>query len=394
MNKKGYGLSHVIIIIITTAIISAITSGVIITSSFNVNGKSYSDLVLDENVQEFLEVYAKLSDDYYEDVNKKEMIESAINAMTNYLNETYTTYLESDNANSLMQELNGKYTGIGITIAGFEVVGVIENSPAYRSGIQIGDKIVSINGTDVATYSGSEISDLIKQNNDSVVLKIDRNGEMLDFTMKVENFDVSPVEYKMLDDTSIGYIKMTIFSNKLTDDTNKALTELKKQGMNKLIIDLRGNTGGFLDQAKSVASLFIEKNKTIYFLEEKGNLTEEKDETSTKMNIPIAILVNGNTASAAEILTGAMRYSYGAMVIGTKTYGKGKVQHTLTLNDNDMVKYTSSKWLMPNQECIDGKGISPDYIVENDYIYDEESHTSIVETIDNQLNKAIELLNK
>ncbi len=394
MNKKGYQLSHVIIIIIATAIISAITSGVIITSSFNVNGKSYSDLVLDENVQEFLEVYAKLSDDYYEDVNKKEMIESAINAMTNYLNETYTTYLESDNADSLMQELNGKYTGIGVTIAGFEVVGVIENSPAYRSGIQVGDKIVSINGTDVATYSGSEISDLIKQNNDNVVLKIDRNGETLEFTMKVENFDVSPVEYKMIDDTSIGYIKMTIFSNKLTDDTNKALTELKNKGMNKLIIDLRGNTGGFLDQAKSVASLFIEKNKTIYFLEEKGTLTEEKDETSTKMDIPIAILVNGNTASAAEILTGAMRYSYGAMIIGTKTYGKGKVQHTLTLNDKDMVKYTSSKWLMPNQECIDGKGISPDYLVENEYIYDEESQTSIVETIDNQLNKAIELLNK
>lgn len=392
MNKKGYKLSHVIIIIITTAIISAITSGVIITSSLNINGKSYSELVLDKNVQEFLEVYAKLTDDFYEDVDKKAMIQSAINAMTDYLDETYTTYLESDNADSLMQELNGKFTGIGVTISGFEVIDVIDNSPAYRSGIKAGDKILSINGIDVATYSGGEISELIKQNGDNIVIKADRDGEILEFSLKIEEFDVSSVEYKMIDDTNIGYIKMSIFSNKLTDETSNAIKELKDKNMEKLIIDLRNNTGGFLDQAKSVASLFLEKGKIIYYLEDKNKLQEAKDETEEKMDIPVVILVNDNTASAAEILTGALKYSYNATIVGTKTYGKGKVQHTLTLSDKDMVKYTSSKWLMPNKECIDGKGITPDYVVENEYVYDVQNPESITGTIDNQLNKAIELL--
>ena len=392
MNKKGYGLPHVIIIIIATAIISGVTSGIIITSSFNANGKSYSNLVLDENVQEFLDVYAKLTDDYYEDVNKKELIESAINAMTNYLDETYTTYIESDNATSLMQELNGKSLSIGITTYNHEIINIVPNSPAYQNGLMLKDKIIAINDVDVTGYSDNKIESLIKQNNSNVLLKINRNDEILEFSMQAEEIEVSPVVYYMLDNTSIGYLKMTIFSNKLTIDTTKALNELQKAGMTKLIIDLRDNTGGYLDEAREVASLFLEKGKVIYYLEDKEKLKEEKDETNAKLSIPVAVLVNNNTASAAEILTGALRYSYGAMIIGNKTYGKGKVQHTLTLNDQDMVKYTSSRWLMPNKECIDKEGIIPDYIVENETITSEENPLETVIYQDNVLNKAIELL--
>lgn len=392
MNKKGYRLSHVIIIIITTSIISAITTGIIVTSSLSANGTSYTDLVLDENVQQFLDVYDKLTNDYYEDINKKAMIDSAIDAMTSYLDETYTTYLDSDNASTLMQELNGKYTGIGITIRDSEVISIASGSPADRSGIKLGDKIKNINGKEVEDLNSNEISDLIKQNGENVIINIERNGENLEYSMQVEEFDISPVEYKMIENTSIGYIKMSIFSTKLYNDSINAISDLKKQGMNKLIIDLRNNTGGFLDQAKSVASLFLEKGKIIYYLENKNELEEEKDETVEMLDVPVVVLVNNSTASAAEILTGALKYSYNATLVGTKTYGKGKVQHTISLNNNDMVKYTSSRWLMPNKNCIDEIGIIPDYVVENEYIYDKENPTIIQQIIDNQLNKAIELL--
>lgn len=392
MNKKGYRLSHVIIIIITTSIISAITTGIIVTSSLSANGTSYTDLVLDENVQQFLDVYDKLTNDYYEDINKKAMIDSAIDAMTSYLDETYTTYLDSDNASTLMQELNGKYTGIGITIRDSEVISIASGSPADRSGIKLGDKIKNINGKEVEDLNSNEISDLIKQNGENVIINIERNGENLEYSMQVEEFDISPVEYKMIENTSIGYIKMSIFSTKLYNDSINAISDLKKQGMNKLIIDLRNNTGGFLDQAKSVASLFLEKGKIIYYLENKNELEEEKDETVEMLDVPVVVLVNSSTASAAEILTGALKYSYNATLVGTKTYGKGKVQHTISLNNNDMVKYTSSRWLMPNKNCIDEIGIIPDYVVENEYIYDKENPTIIQQIIDNQLNKAIELL--
>ncbi len=392
MNKKGYRLSHVIIIIITTSIISAITTGIIVTSSLSANGTSYTDLVLDENVQQFLDVYDKLTNDYYEDINKKAMIDSAIDAMTSYLDETYTTYLDSDNASTLKQELNGKYTGIGITIRDSEVISIASGSPADRSGIKLGDKIKNINGKEVEDLNSNEISDLIKQNGENVIINIERNGENLEYSMQVEEFDISPVEYKMIENTSIGYIKMSIFSTKLYNDSINAISDLKKQGMNKLIIDLRNNTGGFLDQAKSVASLFLEKGKIIYYLENKNELEEEKDETVEMLDVPVVVLVNSSTASAAEILTGALKYSYNATLVGTKTYGKGKVQHTISLNNNDMVKYTSSRWLMPNKNCIDEIGIIPDYVVENEYIYDKENPTIIQQIIDNQLNKAIELL--
>ena len=392
MNRKGYRLSHVIIIIILTAIISAVTTGVIVTSSFSANGKSYSDLVLDENVQEFLEVYAKLTDDYYRDVDKKKMISSAINAMTDYLDEIYTTYLNSDNANILMDELNGKHKGIGVTIRGYEIIDVMEDSPAFRSGIKIGDRIVAINGTNVETLAGAEISNLIKQNEDSITVTVIRNEETLEFTMKAEEIQVSPVEYHMIENTSIGYLKMSIFSNNLFVDTSKALEKLKEEGMNKLIIDLRNNTGGYLEQAKNVASLFLEKDKTIYYLENKDDLEEIKDTTDDSYNMPIVVLVNGSTASAAEILSGALKYSYGAILVGSTTYGKGKVQHTMSLSDNDMIKYTSSKWLMPNKVCIDGVGISPDYIIDNSYNYDTDNSSENEGFTDNGLNKAIELL--
>lgn len=393
--KKGYNLLHVIIIIFFTAIISAITTGVIFMGGTSSRKKSTVALATDENIQEFLEVYAKLQDDYYEDVNKEEMIQSAIDGMMKYFNEKYTTYLDEDAASALMQELNGKYTGIGITIRGNEIIDVLDSSPASKSGVVIGDKIISVNGENVTETPNAKISALIKENNDNVVLEIERDENILTFTMRAEELDMPSVSARMVDGTDIGIIEISIFSVNLTTQVENSISDLRAQGMNKLILDLRGNTGGYLEQANSVASLFLEKGQTIYYLEDKKDKKVFVDETEAKQDIPVVILVNGGTASAAEILTTALKDSYGATIVGKTTYGKGKVQHTVSLQSGDVIKYTSSKWLRPNGECIDGYGILPDYNIDNEYIYDESNPEVpiIVDIIDRQLEKAIELLN-
>ena len=163
------------------------------------------------------------------------------------------------------------------------------------------------------------------------------------------------------------------------------MTELESNGITSLIIDLRGNTGGYLKGATDIASIFIEKGKTLYYLENKEKKEEYKDETSELKNIPVIVLIDGTSASASEVLAAALKDSYGATLVGTLSYGKGKVQQTNKLEDGSMVKYTIAKWLRPNGECIDEIGIQPDYEIQL-----EQSEEGYL--IDTQLEKAIELL--
>ena len=163
--------------------------------------------------------------------------------------------------------------------------------------------------------------------------------------------------------------------------------------MNKysgLIIDLRNNSGGYLEEAYQTAEIFLPKGSVIYSLLQKNNRKQEfKDKTNDKQNVPIVVLVNGNTASAAEILAAALKDSYGAVLVGSQTYGKGKVQHTYSLSSGEMVKYTASLWYRPNGTNIDGTGIIPDYQVENDFETNEANETIL---IDNQYKKAIDII--
>lgn len=392
MNKKGYKLSQVIIIIIFTSFISAVTTGIIIANSFvSSSGKDYSEIMQDENLKEFLDVYAGITGDYYEDVDKKSVIKNAINGMMEYLDESYTTYLDENSSSALKQELSGTKVGIGVSVKDQIVINVYENSPAQKAGILPGDKIVNVNGESAEDI---DISYLVQKNKENVVIEVLRNEETITFNLKAEEIHFPSVSTKIIDNTTIGYLSISSFSANLEQEVDNALTELRSKDMNKLIIDLRSNTGGYLDQATRVASLFLEKDKVIFHLESKDNLTTTKDETEEHFEIPIVVLVNGGTASAAEILTAALHDSYGATTVGKTTYGKGKVQHTMDIGGGSMVKYTSSKWLTPNKTCIDEIGIMPDYNIDNEYIYDESNPERPVvrEVVDNQLNKAIELL--
>ena len=390
-NNKGFNLFTVIIIICATSIISAITVGVIVNNGYRNNKAiNYKELANDAALKDFLDAYTNITDNYYEDIDKEKMLDKAVDAMLRYLDETYTTYLNDDEKKALEEKLSGTYEGIGIEINGPKIVGVLKNSPAEKAGIKIGDELLSINNTDVTEQNGNYISVLIKTSaSKPIEIKVLREEEELTFWVSVETITSKDIVYEVKDN-NIGYLGISIFSKTLTSQVEEALRELESEGIQKLIIDLRGNTGGYLDTAEGVASLFLKKGDLIYSLEDKNDKTSYYDQTTTRRTYPIVVLMNGNSASASEILAAALKDSYGAVIVGEKSYGKGKVQQTYNLKDGSMAKYTSARWLRPNGVCIDGVGIKPDYQVELYVEYGEDG--KIISVKDTQLEKAIEVI--
>ena len=309
------------------------------------------------------------------------MLESAIGAMFNYLGEDYSTYMSKEESDALAEKLEGEYQGIGIEISKQDntIVNFIEGGAAASSGLQIGDKITHVNGKEITL--SSQITEIVKNSKigEKIKITILRGEERLEY--EIENKKIFyPNVYSEMKEDHIGYIQISTFSNTLKEQVSLALEKLEPNDLRSLIIDLRNNTGGYLSAAKDVASMFLEKGKVIYSLQEKEETKTYKDETDEKRNYKIVLLFNDSSASASEVLIAALRDSYGATTVGTISYGKGKVQQTHTLEDGSMVKYTSAKWLTPNGDCIDGIGITPEYEIENMSI-----------DVDDQLNKALEL---
>lgn len=394
-NSKVFNLSWILGIVVVTSIISALTTGVIIYNNNRIGNKlSYSDLSKDEKLNQFLEVYANITSDYYQDVNKEELLEKAISAMMTYLGDDYTTYLNNDNTNDLMTQLAGRYNGIGVAINNEDksITKVYDDTPAHAAGIQAGDIIIGVNDIDVSNISATEVVNMIKNNKDYFSLKLKRGEEIISVSVKNENIVSPNIEYKVIENTKIGYMSIDAFSSTLDVQMQKALKKLESEGITSLIIDLRNNTGGYLDMASKVTSMFIKKGEKIYSLSEKNQVNNYFDETEEHREYPIVILTNNNTASASEIMAAALKESYGAILVGETTFGKGKVQQTMKLDDGSMVKYTSAYWLTPNGTCIDEVGITPNYLVSNEEVLNEEGQ--IIDIIDRQLEKAISLLSE
>lgn len=391
-NKNGIQLKELILVVILTSLLTSITTGVIMYNNNritkHING---SDLSEDKDLEEFLKVYASLIGDYYDDINKKEMLEAGIKAMFQYLGEDYTDYLTKNETDALAEKLTGEYRGIGVQIVENNIIySVFDDSPAKEAGLAVGDKILKVNDVEVNEKSTVEVSKLIQEAKERLSLEVLRGEDVLSFQIDVKTLLVPVVNYQIISDiqVKIGYLQVTSFSNTVALQVRNALEKLEKEQMSSLILDLRGNTGGYLSQATEIASMFLEKGKLIYSLVDKNDTTEYYDETSEKRDYPIIVLMNDGTASASEILAASLRDSYGAKLLGEVSYGKGKVQQTRTLDDGTMVKYTTARWLRPNGDCIDGVGIKPDVEIEN--IWNEEEK----KMIDQQLSEAIRLLNQ
>ena len=390
-NKKviGFNIIEVIVIIIISALTSMIATGIITTgNSRTSSGDTYAELLQDDSIKSFLDVYSDVVNGYYKDVDKNKAVESAISGMMQYLGDKYTTYLNDAESSNLTSSLSGTYKGIGIAIKeGAIIEEVFDNSPAKEVGLQKDDKIIAINDENVENKPLIDITSKIKTSNSKIKLTVLRGNETLDVEVLVKELNKPVISSKTLDynNSKVGYIYIQTFSSTVHEQVRQSLNKLEQENISGLIIDLRDNGGGYLTAAEDIASQFIEKGKKIYSLETKDEIREIKDETDEKKYYNVVVLTNEGTASASEILASALKESYGAKIVGKKTFGKGKVQQVKNLSDGTMVKYTTAKWLTPSGNCVDGSGITPD--VEIDIEKNEGQITN-----DTQLERAMEVL--
>ena len=366
-KNRIFTLLDVAVIVIVTSAVMCFLGGILIYR--HLGGINYSLLGDDTNLQEFISAYNDLTENYYDDLNKKDLIQGAINGMYSKVSDPYTNYLDENNTTSLNDSLNGKYYGIGIRIKeteeGIQIHELFDDSPAYSAGLLAGDFIVALNGEDTANLTSQELVDKIKKDNNTMTITVKRNGENKTFQIKTAEVLTPSVTYKVLEKNNhiVGYLYLSVFNDTADVQFEKALSKLENFGIESLIIDVRDNSGGYLEVAKNIAEMFIEKDKIIYSLENKTSKTDYRDKTNEKRSYKMNVIIDGNSASAAEILAAALKYSYGASLVGETSFGKGKVQERASLSSGTTVKYTSALWLTPAGDCIDGKGLVPDYPV-------------------------------
>lgn len=349
-------------------------------------GRNYIKLYID--LKKLINVYDTIQANYYGDLDKEELINNAISSMVDSIGDDYTTYTDDASANAFLESLGGTYEGIGCMVSMNEnseivVVSLFDDSPASKAGLQKDDIILKIDDQDFGEKTSEDMASYVKEStNEKIKLTIRREEEEKEITIKREKVEVPSVTSKIIekDEKKIGYIDISIFSAVTYDQFKKQLKELESKKINGLVIDVRNDTGGYLSAVTDITNLFLEKGQVIYQLEDNNKTEKIKDTTKDHREYPIAILINGSSASASEILASAIKESYGGIVVGTNSFGKGTVQKTKTLSDGSMIKYTTQKWLTPKGNWINEKGVDPTVIVE----FNPESET------DNQLDKAVE----
>lgn len=385
----NFSLVEMIVIIIIISLIVSVFSGFLVFKNYNYFSNMTSQTsknVDDKKLNEFIELYEELKSKYVEDVKSDELIDAATKGMFDYL-DIYTNYLDQDTTTDLQDRLNGEYKGIGVEITNneenfVEIVTVFPNTPAEEAGLKPKDYIISINGESMVGKTSSDVANTIKGNTSLkyITLVYRRDGKDKEIKIDVSKVIIPSVESKMLEG-NIGYLKLTTFSNTTYNQVEKKLKDLENNNIKSLIIDLRDNTGGYLQAARDISELFVKKGKIIYQLKYRdGRIEKIESISSNNRNYKVVVLINEGSASASEILGLALKESYGATLVGKRSFGKGTVQDTSILSNGSMIKYTSAYWLSPSGKSINGVGIEPDIIVD------------LKEKGDSQLDKAIETL--
>lgn len=387
IKKNNFNLLVIVLIVITCSLLSSVITGVTI---YFVNNKN---VILGNEEKELLDTFNNIKTSFYKNVDASKIKDAAINGMLDYLGEDYSELLNSEDNDNLSDKLNGKYHGIGVTLnfnGKFStIIEVHDESPAARADIKVGDILISIDGVEITRDNYSKLSDLLKDKR-KIKVVIARNDERITKDVDVKTILKPSVNASMIskDDKKIGYIYVETFSSTTDIQFKNALKSLESEKMDSLIIDLRSNTGGYLDIAHNIASMFIHKGKPIYQLETKDKKEIIYDDTDETRNYDVVVITNQITASASEILALALKESYGAIIVGAKTYGKGRVQQIDSLSNNEKVKFTIANWYSPFGNSIDGIGITPGVYVELDQKYALSPSTEN----DIQLQKALEIL--
>ena len=357
-----------------------------------------SDSVLDsESIDKLNNLYGLIENTYIEDVDKETLQEGLYKGLLEALDDPYSVYYNQEEYAEMMEGTSGTFEGIGAYLTQdpetneIKVVKPIKDSPAEKAGMLMDDVIVEVDGENV---SGQDLNLVVSKlrgpKGTEVKVGVTRKDEkeIIYFDIRRAEINSISVEHEMLED-KIGYIQIMDFADDTANQFNEAMDDLEDQGMEKLIIDLRSNGGGFVDISVQVADRLI-MDGVIVSVKDRNGLSfsyEDKGDDSY-LKIPCVFLVDGNTASASEILTGAIKDNGLATIIGTKTFGKGITQMIIPLEDGSGVKITNSKYYSPNGENIHEKGIEPDIVVE----FDADKYKKDGE--DNQLQAAIDYLEK
>lgn len=328
-------------------------------------------------VGKVLSIIRLLDQTYYQDFDHAEILEGAARGVVAALGDPYTVYMTQEEWYEFYIRTSGEYSGIGVTITDREggvcIVSPMKGTPAEAAGLQVNDFIIRVDGKPVST--GDEAAALIRGPvGTEVVLTIYRDGDTFDVTIVREDITIPAVNYTMLED-GIGYIELVTFNEGSALAMAEAMHELDAQGAGAIILDIRYNGGGLLDRCVDIARLFVPEGVVVAI---KGKSFEETNYVSKGPGIdkPLFVLVNGGTASASEILAGAIQDYQVGTLIGTTTFGKGLVQNSFKLKDGSVVKVTIAEYFTPNGRSINGKGLEPDIMIEGD---------------DQQLAKAVEL---
>lgn len=392
-EKESYSFDEVFSITIFSLLLGVLACFSVLTILNK--GKNY--FVLSKELAKFVDAYDAIVNNYYKEVDKDKLVESAINGMVSSIGDEYTSYSDKDVTDNFNEAVNGKYMGIGALIMKSEkdlvIYKIFEDSPSYRAGLKDGDIILKLDDKDTKDMSVNDIASIVKNDgNKEVKLLVKRGEENLDITIVKDMVELPVVSGKVINhnDKKIGYISLSIFSSVASEQFNKELVKLEKEGISGLVIDVRGNSGGYLTTVTDIASYFLKKGDIIYKLEVNDKVTVRKDKTKESRDYPVAVLIDKNSASASEILASSIKESYNGYVVGTNSYGKGTVQQTLVLSDGSMIKYTIEKWLTPLGNWINEEGVIPTNYVE---LSSEYLNNPVFEN-DNQLNKALELVSK
>ncbi|MBO4559291.1 MAG: S41 family peptidase, partial [Lachnospiraceae bacterium] len=340
--------------------------------------------------------------DYYYngDIDMDAMYDAMLHAAVSSLGDPYSVYYSPKEYSALLESSSGVYSGIGATISqdmttkAMTIVTPFTNSPAYNAGLCSGDQIVAVDGESVI---GEDLSDVVTKikglEGTTVNITVLRDGQEITFTVKRARIEVEFVSYKMLDD-KIGYILVSEFEETTADQFSAAIADLQKKGMKGLVVDIRNNPGGLYNIVCDMLDRILPKGSLLVYTEDKyGRKAYEYAETTDTVDIPIAVIVNGNSASASEIFSGALQDYGKAVIVGTQSFGKGIVQSVIPIMyDGSGVKLTSSRYFTPNGVCIHGTGITPDVVVEL-----EEGLEKInieLRDHDNQIDAAVEEVKK
>lgn len=395
ISKKKAAVILIVVIIVTNLITFGATNGISIAVGDKaiITKSQYNDLV---EFSKLFQVRDMIKSDYVDKIDDNLLVEGAVRGLASGIGDPYTVYWDTKEYEANTIETEGQYAGVGLVVEPTDddrivVVSPIEDTPAEKAGVKSGDIIVKIDNKEVAGKDLDAAVALMRGTpGTSVTLTILREGSSAFQDIKITraNIVLKSVKGEMLD-SSTGYIKITAFQANTAQSFSDTLKSLQKNGMKGLILDLRDNGGGLLDQCIQVANQLVSKGIIVYTIDNKGQ-KEVAYADGSSIDIPIVVLVNGGTASASEIVSGAVKDSKSGTLVGTRTFGKGLVQTIDPIGDGSAVKVTIARYYTPSGVCIQGKGIEPNIVI--DLPDSVKQKTEMTRQEDVQLSKAIEVI--